>query len=88
MKSLSRVQLLATPWTAAHQTPLSMGFSRQGYWSGVPVPSLKELLGVLNFPPHTMENQEMESEFDRKKIFNVIFRFSKVANKAINTELH
>ena len=51
------------------------------------MPSLKEVLGVLNFPPHTMENQEMESEFDRKKIFNVIFRFSKVANKAINTEL-
>ena len=35
---LSRVQLLATPWTAAHQAPLSMGFSRQHYWSGVPVP--------------------------------------------------
>ena len=36
-KSLSRVQLLATPWTAAHQAPLSMGFSRQEYWSGVPI---------------------------------------------------
>ena len=35
MKSLSRVQLLATPWTAAHQAPPSMGFSRQEYWSGV-----------------------------------------------------
>ena len=34
MKSLSRVQLLATPWTAAHQAPPSMGFSRQEYWSG------------------------------------------------------
>ena len=40
VKSLSRVQLLATPWTAAHQAPLSMGFSRQEYWSGVPSPSL------------------------------------------------
>ena len=38
-KSLSRVRLLATPWTAAHQAPLSMGFSRQEYWSGVPLPS-------------------------------------------------
>ena len=37
---LSRVQPLATPWTAAHQAPLSMGFSRQEYWSGVPLPSL------------------------------------------------
>ena len=40
VKSLSRVQLLATPWTAAHQVPPSMGFSRQEYWSGVPLPSL------------------------------------------------
>ena len=39
VKSLSRVRLLATPWTAAYQTPPSMGFSRQEYWSGVPLPS-------------------------------------------------
>ena len=39
MKSLSRVQLLATPWTAAYQAPPLMGFSRQEYWSGVPLPS-------------------------------------------------
>ena len=39
VKSLSRVQLLATPWTAAHQAPPPMGFSRQQYWSGVPSPS-------------------------------------------------
>ena len=38
-KSLSRVQLLVTPWTAAYQTPPSIGFSRQEYWSGVPLPS-------------------------------------------------
>ena len=39
VKSLSRVRLLATPWTAAYQAPLSMGFSRQEYWSGAPLPS-------------------------------------------------
>ena len=39
VKSLSCVRLLATPWTAAHQAPLSMGLSRQEYWSGVPLPS-------------------------------------------------
>ena len=39
VKSLSRVRLLAIPWTAAHQDPLSMGFSRQEDWSGVPLPS-------------------------------------------------
>ena len=36
-KSLSRVQLFATPWTAAYQAPPSMGFSRQEYWSGLPL---------------------------------------------------
>ena len=39
VKSLSPVQLVATPWTAAYQAPPSMGFSRQEYWSGVPLPS-------------------------------------------------
>ena len=39
VNSLSRVWLLATPWTAAYQAPPSMGFSGQQYWSGVPLPS-------------------------------------------------
>ena len=39
VKLLSCVRLLATPWTAAHQAPPSMGFSRREYWSGVPLPS-------------------------------------------------
>ena len=39
VKSFSRVQLFATPWTAAYQAPPSKGFSRQEYWSGVPSPS-------------------------------------------------
>ena len=37
VKSLSRVRLSATPWTAAYQAPPSMGLSRQEYWSGVPL---------------------------------------------------
>ena len=41
VKSLSRVWLLAAPWTAAYQAPPSIGFSRQKYWSGVPLPSPK-----------------------------------------------
>ena len=40
VKSLIRVRLLATPWTAAYEAPPSIGFSRQEYWSGVPLPSL------------------------------------------------
>ena len=49
VKSLSRVRLLATPWTAAHHVPPSMGFSRQEYWSGVPLPSLLCMLELIYF---------------------------------------
>ena len=40
--SLSRVQLFATPWTVVRQAPLSMEFSRQEYWSGLPFPSPRD----------------------------------------------
>ena len=43
VKSLSCVQLFAIPWTVAHQAPLSIGFSRQEYWSGLPFPSPGDL---------------------------------------------
>ena len=43
VKSLSRVQLLGTPWTVAHQAPPSMGFSRQEYWNELPFPSPGDL---------------------------------------------
>ena len=41
VKSFSCVRLFTTPWTVAHQAPPSMGFSRQEYWSGLPLPSLQ-----------------------------------------------
>ena len=47
VKSLNRVRLLATSWTAAYQAPPSMGFSRQEYWSGVPLPSPTNLDSIL-----------------------------------------
>ena len=47
VKSLSHVQLLATPWTAACQAPPSMGFSRQEYWNGVPVMAIVNQLIIL-----------------------------------------
>ena len=47
VKSLSCVRLLETPWTAAYQAPPSMGFSRQKYWSGVPLPSPPSRLIIL-----------------------------------------
>ena len=52
MKSLSRVQLFATPWAVAHCAPLSMGFFRQEYWSGVPCP-----------PPGDLPNPGIEPRF-------------------------
>ena len=78
VKSLSRVWLFATPWTAAYQAPLSMGFSRQEYWSGVPLPSLYSWLGWLktvtpiliinlkqsqNSIPSRFEGEECNSNF-------------------------
>ena len=50
VKSLSRVGLFATPWTVAYKAPLSMEFSRQEYWSGLPFPSPGDLPdpGMLN----------------------------------------
>ena len=47
LKLLSRVQLLATSWTAAYQAPPSMGFSRQEYWSEVPLPSPMYMLSCV-----------------------------------------
>ena len=51
LSRFSRVRLCAIPWTVAYQAPLSMGFSRQEYWSGVPLPSPHYLPGAGNpFP--------------------------------------
>jgi len=49
VKSLSRLRLIATPWTAAYQAPPFMGFSRQKYWSGVPLPSLHIMYISIQF---------------------------------------
>ena len=51
VKSLSRVRLFATPWTLAYQAPPSMGFSRQEYWSGVPLPSPDFMGNAFNYSP-------------------------------------
>ena len=57
VKSLSRVRLLATPWTAAFQAPPSMGFSRQEYWSGVPLPSPMTNLDSIKKQRHYFGNK-------------------------------
>ena len=64
VKSLSHVQLLVTPWTAAYQAPPTMGFSRQEYWSGVPLPSPNHVLSVsklikegMTLAPHNLTSK-------------------------------
>ena len=54
VKLLSRVWLLATPWTAAYQAPPSMGFSKQEYWSGVPTASPKYWLSTIIISRHNL----------------------------------
>ena len=63
VKSFSCVRLFATPWTVAYQAPLSMGFSRQEYWSGLPFPSPGDLPkpGIEPGSP-TLEADNLTSE--------------------------
>ena len=56
MKLFSHVRLLVTPWTAAYLAPSSMGFSRQEYWSGVPLPSPMLNIRSSDFSYLTAEN--------------------------------
>ena len=60
VKSLGRAQLLATPWTAAHQAPLSMGFSRQEYWSGLLLACvrLQHIIKYIKSMSSELENQD------------------------------
>ena len=78
VKSLSRVQLFATLWTVGHQAPLSMGFSRQEYWSGLPFPSPEDLpdpgieprspaLQADALPSEPIGTAEMREEEEKKK---------------------
>ena len=74
VKSLSCVQLFETPWTVAHQAPLSMGFSRQEYWSGLPFPSPGDLPdpGIEPRSP-TLEADALTSEPPGKPIRGISF---------------
>ena len=60
VKSLSCVWLLATPWIAAHQAPPSMGFSRQEYWRGLPLPS----------PDHTASGYKLGRTILNSQLFS------------------
>ena len=84
MKLLSRVRLPAIPWTVAYQAPLSMEFSRQEYWGGLPFPCAGDLpetgikprsptlqaYALLSYPPGTQHSQML------KKIKNAVSEMS------------
>ena len=71
---LSRVQLFAAPWTVAHQTPLSMIFSRQKYWSGLPFPSPRDLphLGIESVSP-ALQADSLPTEPPGKPLLLLLF---------------
>ena len=63
LRHFSRVRLFVTPWTVAHQISLSMGFSRQEYWSRLPFPSPGDLPGLGIEPKsHTLQANSLPSE--------------------------
>ena len=74
MKLLSRIQLFATPWTLAYQAPLSMGFSRQEYWSGLQFPSPGDLSdpGIEPGSP-ALQADALPSELQGKLLFSKVY---------------
>ena len=77
VKSLSCVWLLVTPWTAAYQAPPSMGFSKQEYWSGVPLPS----------PTRPWSNSNSEAE-ELKESINKVTNLLHVVLIRLNSQHH
>ena len=83
-KSLSSVRLFVIPWTTAHQAPLSMEFSRQEYWSGLPFPSPGDLLnpGIKpRFP--TLQADSLPSEPPGKHTAKMLKWYS-VSSQSVN----
>ena len=66
LSHFSRVRLCANPWTAAHQAPLSTGFSRQEYFSGLPFPSPNRLLTIIL----SMEKSTVQIELHKTSIYS------------------
>ena len=77
MLATHRVHLFATPWTVAHQAPLSMGFSRQEYWRGLPFPSPGDLVnpGIKPGSP-ALQADSLTSERSRLSINTVYGTFA------------
>ena len=75
VKSLSQVRLLVTPWTTAYQAPPSMGFSRQEYWSGVPLPSPLYNIVIQYFYTFQNDHYNVSSSSVTIQIYYIITNF-------------
>ena len=92
VKLLSHVRLLVTPWTAAYQAPLSMGLSRQEYWSGLPLPSLRDLwdnikhanIGITGVPEEKEKRKGYEKFFEEIIVEN----FPNMEKEIIKSKRH
>ena len=82
VKSLSRVQLFATPWTVTYQATLTMGFSRQECWSGLPFPSPGDLPdpGIEPRSP-ALQADTLPSETPGKPFFFFTSRCTEIEEK-------
>ena len=70
LSRFSRVRLCATPWTAAHQAPLSLGFSRQKHWSELPFPSPYDMLTTCQISKHITSLYSLNPHIDLLKHIN------------------
>ena len=86
VKSLSHVRLLATPWTAAYQAPPSMGFPRQEYWSGVPLPSLRErLVHTFTYRSKSIHRIDVRATHQGHVVRPVIYSFRVICTMTKST---
>ena len=93
MKSLSRVSLLATPWTAAHQAPPYKGFSRQEHWSGLPLPSPDSVhrishscIQTLVFSQFTKKGGKMELLWNKNSFGHWITMYRMSSCNTLNSD--
>ena len=82
------VRLLVTPRTAAYQAPLSMGFSRQEYWSGVPLPSLALHLEVHKTPHRAKEELAQLVSNAKIETLLIIYHYSKLPSSLVPSINH
>ena len=88
VKSLSRVQLFETPWTAAYEAPPSMGFSRQEYWNGVPLPSPNIRAGIISWPDERIPSSNVMNRQNMTELSSKINFLWDIQSEPWRTKIH